>query len=122
MSRIYDALVRAEAEHQKLYPKDKAQSEFLSLFPECGRARQNDPQTAKDAAKSVEASRLQRIFLETLRRYGPSTAEEVSERTHILLNSISPRTAPLVKKGLIRDSGERRAGRSGRKQIVWTLL
>jgi hypothetical protein len=34
--------------------------------------------------------------------------------------SIQPRTSELKRKGLIRDSGQRRPNCTGKKAIVWT--
>jgi DNA-binding transcriptional ArsR family regulator len=93
-----------------------------TLFPvvETGLARKVDPETSKAAAKSVAATDLESLVLATLRSE-PLTTHEISRALGIELVSISPRTAPLLRKGLIEDSGLRREGPSGRKSIVWRL-
>ena len=88
---------------------------------EHGLARSSDPETSHAAARGVNATKLERLFLKALRGVKEGgTADEIAEYLDRPLNTISPRTRPLVNKGLIKDSGERRATRSGRKAIVWT--
>lgn len=94
-----------------------------SLFDnaEVGRARHRDPDTAKAAAKSTDATRLEGLVLEELRKAEPDglTTEELADRLGISLVSVSPRLRPLVNKGRVIDSGGRRRNRSGKKAIVW---
>lgn len=85
-------------------------------IPSHGAARHTDPQTSKDAAKNTDATHLEGIFVDCLRRYGPCTGKDVAEHTGIALNSITPRMAPLRRKLLIEDSGQRKD-----RQIVWKL-
>ena len=47
------------------------------------------------------------------------TSEEVAEALDMTRVTVSPRFAPLKRKGLVYDSGERRKGLSGRPAIVW---
>lgn len=96
-----------------------------SLFdnPPVGRSRRNDPQTAKAAAKSVTVADLEVKVLDALRRhYDGLTTHQLAEYLDASLVSISPRMAPLRKKGLVFDSGERRKGSSGVKSIVWKAV
>ena len=95
------------------------QQKLFEKSPDPGRARRADPPTAKAAAKSVNSTELETIVLDMLRV--PATTHEIADSTGIALVSISPRMAPLVKKGLVQDSGLRREGPSGRKSIVWSL-
>jgi hypothetical protein len=89
---------------------------------EYGRSRGNDPATAKDAAHSVKTAELELKVVETLAKAPDGlTSHEVAERLDVQLVSISPRFRPLVEKNLIRDSGEKRKGESGRFSIVWKL-
>jgi hypothetical protein len=46
-------------------------------------------------------------------------AWEIESTTNIPNQTCTPRLAPLRRKGLIVDSGERRPGSTGKKQIVW---
>lgn len=94
-----------------------------SLFEidEYGGYRYNDPDTSKEAALSVNATRLEELFLGVLARHPDGrTSHQVADALNIPLVSISPRTAPLVRKGKIYKAGER-AGENGRMRTVWKL-
>ena len=47
------------------------------------------------------------------------TADELSARLDMDRWSIQPRTSELKRKGLIRDSGQRRPNATGKLAIVW---
>lgn len=85
-------------------------------------ARRTDPQTSKDAAKKVEATTanpMEGKVLEAIRASNGLTNHEIVAATGLSWNTCSPRIRPLVRKGLVEDSGERREGPSGKKCIVW---
>lgn len=87
---------------------------FRALF------RKTDPNTSKEAAESVPVQRLEKLVYEAIKA-APNglTAEEIEKSIPgVKLNSITPRIAPLIKKGYIEDSGERRRASSGRSQRV----
>lgn len=89
---------------------------------ESAAARAVDPETSHEAAASLgDVTELQSRVLESIRGSGETglTAFELAERLGLQLNTVSPRTAPLVRKGLVVDSGKRRRGPSGRKSTVW---
>ena len=88
---------------------------------EYGGSRSTDPETSHDAAK-FDTSFLQQQVLFTLLKEGPLTSEEVSEILQINLVSISPRFRPLVEKGFVIDTGERRKNKSGRSAILWKAV
>jgi DNA-binding IclR family transcriptional regulator len=79
--------------------------------------------TSADAAKVITnaASRLQRTTLFALQEVGSRglTSQELADRTGIDFASIQPRTSELRRKGLIKDSGQRRHNRNGKRAIVW---
>ncbi len=77
-------------------------------------ARSNDPATSKGRRK---VNKYEQAVLNSLRftKEGRTGKEIASDEEHPL-NCITPRFAPLRRKGLIKDSGERRD-----KQIVWVL-
>ena len=82
--------------------------------------RKTDPETSKEAAESVPVARLEKIVYEAIKA-APNglTAEEIFQALPgIRLNSVTPRIAPLIKKGYIYDTGERRRSSSGRSQRV----
>lgn len=109
------------AEPQKPEPKKSEQFEFPLDDKHHGAARRVDPQTSHDAAESVEANELESLVLDDIRaqgRYG-ATPGETAFRLKIEKNTISPRHAPLRRKGFIFDSGIRRPNPTGRSGQVW---
>ena len=84
-----------------------------------GLARSTDPDTSHKSAASVDANRLEMIVLEEFKGAKKGlTAEELSRRLPGLpLNSITPRIAPLVRKGYLIPTGRRKVS-SGRSQRV----
>lgn len=92
------------------------------MTEEFGLARNTDPDTSHDAAHSFDAAELELIVWNTLYQWGPMTSEQVAEFLNINLVSISPRFRPLVNKGAIIDTGEKRRNRSGRSAILWKAI
>ena len=82
-------------------------------------ARANDPATSKGKRK---VNKYEQAVLDTLRMGADSgkpdgfTGKDIAAFTEHPLNCITPRFAPLRRKGLIKDSGTKRD-----KQIVWVL-
>ena len=88
-------------------------------------ARTSDPSTSHAAAALVNRPESQRLVLDLLTVYGPST----DERLAAYMNSctISPsrlRTArcELQRAGLVRDTGRVATLRSGRSGVVWECV
>lgn len=81
--------------------------------------RANDPTTSKGNRKG---NKYEQDVLDVLRcePHGPLklglTGKEIACYADSPLNCITPRFAPLRRKGLIKDSGVKRD-----KQIVWVL-
>lgn len=75
-------------------------------------ARANDPATSKGKRK---VNKYEQAVLACLAS-GPKTGKEITAICGFPLNCITPRFAPLRRKGLIKDSGTKRD-----KQIVWVL-
>jgi uncharacterized membrane protein len=96
-----------------------------NLFDDANRgsARRADPETAKAAAKSIDATDLEQTVLNALRIIGArgATTEELASDLNLPLVTISPRLAPLVRKNLVKDSGRRGTNASGRKAILWVI-
>ena len=86
-------------------------------------ARTLDPSTSQEAAKSMKGSRAaaleQQVAAAVAAAENGLTAAEIEGATGIKNESLTPRLAPLRRKGVIADSGIKRRGNSGRKQIVW---
>lgn len=89
-------------------------------------ARHSDPETSHDAAESVsgtQANRLERIIYETLLDHPDGLMmHEICEKTQLVWNTASPRMKPLVNKGRVVDSGQRREGPAGKLCIVWQAI
>ena len=84
--------------------------------PETALARSSDPETSHDAAARVDVARAEGRVLDCLRVLGKANNNEIAEYLGCRVNASSPRIAPLCRKGLVRNSGERRD-----RQIVWEL-
>ena len=82
-------------------------------------SRTTDPVTSKGKRK-VNKYEQAILSLLSCEPHGPSnaglTGKEIAIYTEHQLNCITPRFAPLRRKGLIKDSGTKRD-----KQIVWVL-
>lgn len=78
------------------------------------RTRANDPATSKGKRKvnKYEEAVMRLVSVTEL----GWTGKEIAEQSGHPLNCITPRFAPLRRKGLIKDSGVKRD-----KQIVWVL-
>lgn len=74
-----------------------------------GMARATDPETSREAAASVD----------TLRSNPDSSIQDVVELTGERYRSISPRFAPLRRKGLIFESGKKKTAQTGRTVQTW---
>jgi len=95
-------------------------------------ARRTDPETSHAAAKSVEseATRLENIVYEATKKRGDLglTWDEAALETGLPPASVSPRWKPLRAKGMIKAKTDqfgntvKRAGASGRGQIVWVAV
>jgi hypothetical protein len=86
--------------------------------------RKTDPETSKQAAESVPVERLERMVYEAIKSLPDGAIADDLEKIlpGVKLNSITPRIAPLIKKGYIYDTGERRRASSGRSQRVLKVV
>ncbi len=82
-------------------------------------ARREDPHTSKEAAARVNSAALETLVVDTLRSNPDSSIQDVIEITGERYRSISPRFAPLRRKGLIYVSGKKRATQTGRSVQAW---
>ena len=85
-------------------------------------ARKTDPSTSHAAARSVNTTALEAAVYGCLKAHGPKTSFEIADILRLSLVTVSPRLAPLRDKGLIKDSGVRRIGESGKGRIVWEVV
>lgn len=87
--------------------------------------RNNAPDTSVKAAVALPVTRLELAVLEAIRQAGDAgmTADELlASFPNLSYSSVTARPAALKEKGLIEDSGLRRAGRSGRSQAVLVAI
>lgn len=88
-----------------------------------GAARAGDPGTAKDAAAETRARILEGIVLKAIADAPDGlTSEECAAITQLSLVTVSPRMRPLVRRGKIYESTDRRKNQSGHSAIVWKVM
>ena len=82
--------------------------------------RKDDPETSMDAAEKVDSTTLERQVYEVIAKYpdGCIAEEVMSHFPNHGVQTISPRFAPLLRKGLIQDTGKRRKATTGHSQRV----
>jgi hypothetical protein len=92
------------------------------LFP--GLARNTDPSTSHEAAASVDATELESIVYKVISMFpnGCIGDDVMRMLPQFGIQTISPRYAPLIRKGFVVDTGERRQARSGRSQRVMKVM
>jgi hypothetical protein len=86
--------------------------------------RKEDPDTSKDAAEKVDSTKLEQMVYEAVAKY-PNGCIADDVMTHFPshgIQTISPRYAPLIRKGFIEDTGERRKSSTGRSQRVMKVI
>ena len=90
-------------------------------YPDAPGHRNVDTSIAAANALAPSLGRLQRMALEAIRNADAHglTADELAERLDVSRWTIQPRTSELRRKGLIRDSGQRRPNATGKAAIVW---
>jgi len=84
-----------------------------------GMARVTDPDTSKEAAATVNSAALEALVVDTLRFHPDASIQDVVEITGERYRSISPRFAPLRRKGFIYVSGKKKAAQTGRTVQTW---
>lgn len=93
----------------------------MNAYPDAPGHRNVDTSIAAAEALAPKLGRLQRMAENAIREAGwlGLTADELAERLGMDRWSIQPRTSELKRKGLIRDSGQRRPNSTGKRAIVW---
>ena len=83
----------------------------------------NGTDTSIDAAESVRnvVTGRRLAVLEALRTHGPMTQEQVGEVLGWPIQSVNPRIYELARGGRVRDTGKRRATRSGKTAAIWEV-
>lgn len=93
----------------------------MSTYPDAPGHRNMETSIAAASALAPKLGRLQRLAQGAIRDAGPDglTADELAARLEMDRWSVQPRTSELKRKGLIRDSGQRRPNCTGKLAIVW---
>lgn len=98
-------------------------SKFFGSEPKM-MVRTTDPDTSMDAAEQVDSTRLEQMVYEVIAKHpnGCTSDEVMAHFPNHGVQTISPRYAPLIRKGFIEDTGERRKSASGRSQRVMKVI
>jgi hypothetical protein len=83
--------------------------------------RHHASDTSIEAAESIDTTRLEQMILDDIELsgiWGMTQDDLLRMHPRLSYSSITSRPAALKRKGLIYDSGERRLGKSGRRQAV----
>ncbi|UAB78405.1 hypothetical protein INR77_01265 [Erythrobacter sp. SCSIO 43205] len=93
----------------------------MSRYPDAPGHRNVDTSIAAANALAPKLGRLQRLAHTAIKaaKERGLTADELAANLGMDRYSIQPRTSELRRKGLIRDSGQRRRNSSGKAAIVW---
>ena len=96
----------------------------MSVYPDAPGHRGVDTSVAAAVALSPALGRLQQMARLAIAAAGDRglTADELAATLHLSRWSIQPRTTELKRKGLVRDSGQRRANVTGKDAIVWVAV
>lgn len=99
------------------------------------RVRNTDPDTSTEAAQSqreINITGARAALLDLMRELGEATDEEIATAYAWLLErELVPQHTPsglrhrrdeLLKKGMLRDTGEKRLNVSGRRARVWAFV
>ena len=85
--------------------------------------RKTDPDTSFEAAATVPVERMEKIVYEAIKGAPDGlTSEQIEKVTGLRSGSVTPRIAPLIRKGYIEATGERRKASSGRSQRVLKVV
>jgi len=84
--------------------------------------RQTSVQAFMDLIRNKELGTRQKLVYGVFEKYGVMTNLQVSKILQIPINSITPRTNELVKKGLIEEKKRDICSISKRKAIYWGVL
>ena len=86
--------------------------------------RTTDPDTSMEAAEKVDSTKLEQLVYEVIAKHpdGCTSEELMAHFPNHGVQTISPRFAPLIRKGFIEDTGERRRSSTGRSQRVMRVI
>lgn len=95
----------------------------MNTYPDAPGHRNVETSIAAANELAPKLGRLQGMALSAIRNAGSHgfTALELAERLKVDRLAIQPRTSELKRRGLIRDSGQRRPNPTGKSAIVWVI-
>jgi hypothetical protein len=108
-------------QHDLFKEQRLAEQRSLSLlFGSKAKHRNTDAGTSAKAADKVDTAKLEGMVYEVIKRYpeGCIMDDVIASLPTVREHSIQPRFAPLIRKGFVIDTGEKREGRSGRLQRI----
>lgn len=93
----------------------------MSTYPDAPGHRNVETSIAAADTLAPKLGRLQRMVQSAIHDAASFglTADELAAKLNMDRWSIQPRTSELKRKGLIRDSGQRRPNSTGKLAIVW---
>jgi hypothetical protein len=96
----------------------------MTMYPDAPGHRNIDTSVAAARDLAPKLGRPQSMAQIALREAGTRglTADELAACLQFDRWSIQPRTTELTRKGLIRDSGQRRPNKTGKLAIVWVAV
>lgn len=86
------------------------------------RARRDNPETAKAAARNIDKrllTKINRRIVEYLERNGPSSATEIADELRLDRQSVSNRPRILEEAGFVVEHGRKENPTSGVTVIAW---
>ena len=87
--------------------------------------RRDGSDTSVEAAKAVDSKGLERDVYNIIACFGADGCiqdDVLSEMSWLPYSSVTARFAALKRKGLVQLTGEKRVGRSGKKQAVMVAV
>jgi hypothetical protein len=89
-------------------------------FGSPAKSRRGDAWTRHEAGAQVDTGRLEGMVYEVVKKrpQGCIMDDVIIALPHVREHSIQPRFAPLIRKGFLVDTGEKREGLSGRLQRI----
>lgn len=77
-----------------------------------GIARSTDPDSSHEAIDEITVGRLELMYLQALRGVDAWTTTEIAQSYGFVRDSFSPRSQPLIRKGLVERVGQRQVANS----------
>lgn len=99
--------------------------EGVEIAESKGLARASDPDTSQSAAENIDVAKLADKVLDAIKSFGAKGCISDDVMGNFPFDgpqTITPRYKPLLNKGLIWDTGDRRKGDAGKDQRVMVAV